>query len=132
MANPMQSTVEYNPNVLRLHYYHDESVAESERTLYNDDGETKQAFEKGIYELLKFKSEFTKNALKIELEAATGAKYATSTKEIEIIIHNINTLPKKVKFRGKRVNFKWNTRSKILQFNITWNTKKERKITIKL
>ncbi|MEM6721862.1 MAG: TIM-barrel domain-containing protein [Bacteroidota bacterium] len=132
VANPMQSTVEYDPNTFQLHYYHDESIAESERELYIDDGETKNAYEKGMYELLEFESEFAKNRLEIELEAETGANYNTSTKAIEVVLHNIQTKPKKIKFRGKRVQFKWNTTYKTVKFVISWDTKKEREITIKL
>ncbi|MCH2192751.1 TIM-barrel domain-containing protein [Kordia sp.] len=132
MASPMQTTTEYNPNTLQLHYYHDESIAKSERNLYNDDGETKNAFEKGMYELLTFESTLKKNRLEIELEADTGKKYASSTKSIQVVIHNMNVKPRKIKFRGKRVKFKWNKTYKTVKFDISWNTKKERKITIKL
>ncbi|AXG68619.1 oligosaccharide 4-alpha-D-glucosyltransferase [Kordia sp. SMS9] len=132
MANLMQTTVEYNPNVFQLHYYHDESIAESERELYIDDGKTKNAYEKGMYELLEFESEFNNNRLDIELEAETGKNYATNTKNIEVILHNITKQPRKIKFRGKRVDFKWNETYKTVKFAITWNTKKEREITIKL
>ncbi len=132
IANPMQTTAMYNPNVLQLHYYHDESIAESERELYIDDGATKKAYEKGMYELLEFESEFENNRLEIELEAETGKNYATNTKNIEVVIHNINQKPRKIKFRGKRVDFKWNTTYKTVTFNISWNTKKEREIIVKL
>ncbi|WP_298509270.1 TIM-barrel domain-containing protein [uncultured Kordia sp.] len=132
IANPMQTTAAYNPNVVQLHYYHDESISESERKLYNDDGETKNAYEKGMYELLTFESEFGNNRLLIELEAEIGKNYASSTKEMEVIIHNIQKKPRKIKFRGKRVKFDWNNTYKTVKFTISWNTKKERKITIKL
>jgi alpha-glucosidase (family GH31 glycosyl hydrolase) len=132
MANPMQTTAEYDPNVLQLHYYHDQSVAESERELYIDNGTTKNAYEKGMYELLEFESEFENKRLEIELEAETGSNYATNTKAIEIVVHNIDKKPKKIKFRGKRIKFDYSENSKLVKFTITWNTKKERKITIKL
>ncbi|EDP96605.1 TIM-barrel domain-containing protein [Kordia algicida OT-1] len=132
IANQMQTTAMYNPNKLQLHYYHDESITESEREMYIDDGETKNAFEKGMYELLGFESKLKKNRLEIELEAETGKNYATSTKNIEVVVHNIHKKPNKVKFRGKRVDFKWNKTYNTIRFTIAWNTKKERKITIKL
>ncbi|WP_430411270.1 TIM-barrel domain-containing protein [Kordia sp.] len=132
IATRMQSTADYNPNVFSLHYYHDKSSAKSEREMYIDDGETKNAFEKGMYELLEFESEFEKDQLEIELEAETGKNYATSTKEIQVVIHNINKKPRKIKFRGRRVKFDWNKNNQTVTFNIRWNTKKEREIVIKL
>ncbi|PTX60175.1 oligosaccharide 4-alpha-D-glucosyltransferase [Kordia periserrulae] len=132
MAKPMQTTANYDANQLELHYYHDETVAESERTLYNDDGETKHAFEKGMYELLEFESEFENNRLELELEAEIGENFTPTTKEIDVIVHNIQKKPRKVKFRGKRVDFSWSKNNKTLRFTITSNTKKEREITIKL
>ncbi|WP_420570921.1 TIM-barrel domain-containing protein [Kordia sp.] len=132
IANPMQSTSEYDPNKLQLHYYNDESIPESERKMYVDDGDTKQAYEKGMYELLTFKSAQKKKHLELKLSAETGKHYSTSTKNIEVVVHNINSKPRKIKFRGKRVKFKWNKNYKTVKFIIDWNTKKERKITIKL
>lgn len=132
MAKPIQTTSEYDGSTFELHYYHDEKIKKSERAMYNDDGETKNAYEKGMYELLAFESELKKNSLEIELEAETGENYATNTKNIEVVVHNIHKKPRKVKFRGKRVNFKWNKTYNTIKFKITWHTKKEREITIKL
>lgn len=132
MAKPMLTTANYEQNSFDLHYYHEETITESERRMYIDDGETKNTFEKGMYELLEFESEFTKNRLKIELEAEIGATYTATSKNITVTIHNINTKPKKIKFHGKRVKFDWNTEKKTVTFDIKWNTKKERHITIKL
>ena len=132
MAKPMQTTANYDANRLELHYYHDETVAESERMLYNDDGETKNAFEKGMYELLEFESEFENNRLEIELEAEIGENFSATTKEIDVIVHNIDKKPRKIKFRGRRVKFDWNATQKTVRFTVTWNTEKEREITIKL
>jgi len=132
MAKPMLTTANYDPNVFGLHYYHDKSIGKSHGKLYTDNGETKNAFEKGMYELLKFESKSEKSKLEIELEAETGANYTTSSKKMEVVVHNITEKPRKLKFRGKRVKFKWNKTYKTVRFNITWNTKKERKITIKL
>jgi alpha-glucosidase (family GH31 glycosyl hydrolase) len=132
MGKPMQTTANYDANRLELHYYHDETIAESERMLYNDDGETKNAFEKGMYELLEFESEFENNRLEIELEAEIGENFSATTKEIDVIVHNIDKKPRKIKFRGRRVKFDWNATQKTVRFTVTWNTKKEREITIKL
>ena len=132
MAKPIQTTANYNANVFDLHYYHDPAVAESERKLYNDDGKTKKAFEKGMYELLEFESEFEEDQLEIELEAEIGDNFSPVTKDITVIVHNIQKKPRKVKFRGRRLKFDWNEAKRTLTFDIRWNTDKEREITIKL
>lgn len=132
MAKPMMTTADYDANTFDLHYYHDESIHESERMLYNDDGLLANAFEKGNYELLEFESEFKNNKLEIELEAETGIHYATSTKKINVFIHNIKKKPRKVKFSGKRVPFDWNEAQQTVTFTIKWNTAKEREVNIKL
>jgi oligosaccharide 4-alpha-D-glucosyltransferase len=132
MAKPMMTTADYDSSTFDLHYYHDESILKSTGEMYDDNGETKHAFEKGNYELLTFESEFEKGQLEIDLEAETGSNFSTNTKEITVVIHNIDKKPRKVKFRGKRIHFDWNTTKNTLTFSVVWNTKKEREITIKL
>ena len=132
MAKPMQTTANYDSNTFDLHYYHDESIAESERMLYNDNGLLANAYEKGDFELLEFESEFEKNRLEIELEAENGENFSSNTKTITMIVHNIVKKPRKVKFSGKRIQFEWKEDKQTLTFTIAWNTAKERDIKIKL
>ncbi|RAJ18182.1 TIM-barrel domain-containing protein [Olleya aquimaris] len=130
-AKPMQSIVEYNGNTFDLHYYFDASVAESERTLYNDDGNTKNAFEKGNYEILEFEAETLSNNLELEFEAEIGANYSASTKTIDVIIHNFPKSPKRIKFNRNKIEFNYNEVSKTLTFQVKWNTSKEVEAQIK-
>ncbi len=132
MAKPMQSTKEYDGNDLELHFYFDNSVTESKGELYNDDGITPNAFENGAYELLHFESELEKKQLELDFEAETGKAFQTSNKTMEVIIHNISTKPKKVKVDGKKVEFNWNSSSKILTISMEWNTRKESEVKINL
>jgi len=131
MAKPMQTTSEYDGNTFELHYYHDESIHESERMLYNDDGLLANAFENEKYELLEFESELKRNRLEIELEAEIGEHFSSNTKTITLVIHNFNKKPRKVKFSGKRIPFDWNEVQQTVTFTIKWNTAKERKVNIK-
>ncbi|AXO81841.1 DUF5110 domain-containing protein [Olleya aquimaris] len=130
-AKPMQSTAEYDGNTFDLHYYFDTSVTESERTLYNDDGSTKNAFEKGNYEILEFEAETTSNNLELEFEAEIGVNYSASTKQIDVIIHNFPKAPKRIKFNRKKIEFNYNEVSKTLTFQVKWNTSKEVEAQIK-
>ncbi|MDO6622430.1 glycoside hydrolase family 31 protein [Oceanihabitans sp. 1_MG-2023] len=130
-AKPMQSTAEYNGNTFYLHYYFDASVAESERTLYNDDGATKNAFEKGQYEILEFEAETSNNNLELEFEAETGAKYVTTTKNLDVVIHHFPKAPKRIKSNGEKLDFNYDANSKTLRFNLMWNTSNSLETQIK-
>ena len=132
MAKPMMTTANYDSNTFDLHYYHDESINESERFMYNDDGLLANAYEKGSYELLAFEAEFEKKELELEFEAENGANFSANTKTITLVIHNISKKPRKVKFRGKRIQFDWNEQTQRLTCTIKWNTAKERTLKIKL
>ncbi|WP_338356508.1 TIM-barrel domain-containing protein [Yeosuana marina] len=132
MAKPMQSTESYNGNDLELHYYNDTSIVESERQFYNDDGKTSKAFEKGQYELLEFEFESEKKQVEFEFESEIGPNYSPSIKHIELIVHNFKKEPKRIKVESKRVEFKWNKDNKTLIVPISWNTKNELEIKIKI
>src|SRR5690606_21694689 len=93
-----------------LHYYYDASVAESEGQLYNDDGLTADAYEKGRYELMNFESEVSKKKIEMEFarlsdgqEAEIGNTFQAQTKFIDLVLHHINDQPKQIKINGKRV-----------------------------
>jgi alpha-glucosidase (family GH31 glycosyl hydrolase) len=132
MAELVQSTANYNLENFDLHYYHDNSVEESEGFIYNDDGYTMNAFEKGMYEKLFFEAEIEGSWLEIDFEAETGANYKTKNKQINLIVHNISWLPKTIKVDGKKVNVNWNKENNTLSTPVTWNTSKEIEVKIKL
>jgi alpha-glucosidase (family GH31 glycosyl hydrolase) len=108
MAKLVQSTDDYKLNHFDLHYYHYNSIKASHRFVYHDDGLTSHAFEKNMYEKLTFEAKLKNKWLEIDFEAETGSKYNTNTKEINIIIHNIDWKPKRIIVNGKKVDFIWN------------------------
>jgi alpha-glucosidase (family GH31 glycosyl hydrolase) len=63
----IQNTTQYSLSNFDLHYYFDEKTPNSEGKLYNDDGLTANAFEKGEYELLHFYGQAKSNKLEIKL-----------------------------------------------------------------
>jgi oligosaccharide 4-alpha-D-glucosyltransferase len=132
LAKPMQTTVEYNSNNFSLHYYYDASVKTSEGQLYNDDGETANAFEKGEYELFQFEAEIENRWLEIEFEAEIGKNFSSEIKQIEFIVHNIAKEPKRIKINGKKVSVSWNSQKKTLSIPVNWDTNKALEISIKL
>lgn len=130
LTKVVQTTDNYNGNYLELHYWFDDSVKESERTIYNDDGLTANAFEIGAYELLEFEAYIEKKYLEIDLEAEFGENWKPKQKEVVLVLHNINWKPKRVKVdnKRKRIDVENNT----LKIPMKWNTEKELKIKISL
>ncbi len=130
MAYPMQHTKDYNPNKIQLHYYHDPSVYISKRELYNDDGLTARAYEKGLYEKLFFQSDLRGNSLDITLKAEIGENFESTIKEIELIIHNIQQYPRSIKIGTKKVEA--GLYKNKLKIPVQWNPKEKLKVKIKL
>ncbi|MFK5959246.1 MAG: glycoside hydrolase family 31 protein [Lutibacter sp.] len=124
----IQNTTNYNLKIFDLHFYFDETVSESEDKLYNDDGETKNAYEKGLYEIIEFESEYKNNRLHIEIEHELGGNYQFSSRKINLIIHNISRKPKKI----KGYTFDWNDNNKILKILVSINNPSEKSIKIRL
>ncbi|RXJ49898.1 glycoside hydrolase family 31 protein [Gelidibacter gilvus] len=132
MAKPMQSTKDYDGNTFELHYYYDASVLESEGQLYNDDGLTADAYEKGHYELMVFSSKVSAKEIEIELSTDIGSDYQSQTKSIELVLQNISVKPKSVKIGRKKTDFTYNKDQKTTTIPLKWNTSKELKLNIKL
>jgi len=127
MIKTIQNTTKYNLNKFDLHFYFDENVSESKGSLYNDDGETPNAFEKGKFEIITFESEKTSKGLEIEIEQELGGNFEFSSKEIQLIIHNISKQPKKV----KGYNYRWDKETKRLIINVSLGSKTSKSIKIK-
>jgi len=131
MANQMQTTKNYDANNFKLHYYNDISVTTSKGKLYNDDGLTVNAHGKEQYEILYFYSEYKKRRLEFEFERSTGINYDSKNIQIDLIVHNIQKRPKRVKINKKKREFNWDITSNTISIPIKWGTLKEKKITIK-
>ena len=128
MSELVQTTDNYKADKLELHYYFDETVKESERQFYNDDGITANAFEKGAYEILEFEAELSNRILEIDFESEFGENWNPSEKEIKLIIHNVNWNPKKIRVNGKKIRVL--SKENKLEIPLKWNPKKELKIKI--
>ncbi len=88
MAKVVQTTDDYNLNEFEVHYFFDQSVKQSFDEVYNDDGKTPNAFEKEMYEKIKFSSKIDRSNLKIEAETLKGKNYKGADKKVKLIIHN--------------------------------------------
>lgn len=104
MVPDFQSTKDYSSATLNLHYYHDATVASSKGQMYEDDGETKGAFDKKQYELLSFESAYIDQALEITIKSK-GYNYPgkPESREITLHIHNIDEVPAFIRVDGKKL-----------------------------
>jgi oligosaccharide 4-alpha-D-glucosyltransferase len=104
MIEPIQNTSKYSLESFKLHYYYDETVKNSSGKLYNDDGVTANAFEKGQYEMLNFTSTDDGKALVIKISTTVGKNFTSTDKNVSLLIHNMNA-PRRIFVNGQeRIN----------------------------
>jgi hypothetical protein len=117
MIETIQNTSKYSLENFNLHYYFDENVKNSSGKLYNDDGTTPNAFEKGQYEMLTFTSTNDGKSLVIKLNTTVGKNFTSANKDVSVLIHNIKPKAKRIFVNGQEQIFK--TFHEPLQVNVT-------------
>ncbi len=132
MAQPMQSTKEYDGNTLDIHYFYHADAGSTTATVYNDDGLTFKAYEKGEYELLQFKAVADEESIALTLSAEIGANYVAQDKSLYLVIRSIDRDPAQVTVNGETVISTWNWDEQRLSFAIDWNTAEDAEIIIEL
>ena len=132
MSKTIQSTKEYNTNDLIVHYFFDPSVSSSQSIVYNDNGETIDAFKKGMYDLLEFKAEYEGQWLHLKLEAEIGDNYRAQDKTIILVLRNISQLPNQVKVDREQVKSTYSNKDKTLTIVLKWDSSEEKTIEIEL
>ncbi|MCD2519457.1 DUF5110 domain-containing protein [Massilia sp. G4R7] len=115
MAKVVQSTRDYSTRSIDLHYYHDASVAKGEGKMYDDDGETADAYAKGRYEIVRFASQYAGGKLEIRFSTETGKAQAASERGFALKVHNVQARPRAVTVDGKAVRFSWNDQHNLLE-----------------
>ena len=128
MIKTIQTTKNYTLKTIDLHFYKDKEVKESKGYLYNDDGETPNAFEKGKFEIINFNSRLKRGNLTINIDFKIGKNFNFSSKEITLIVHNVSKKPRKI----KGYNFKWNKENETLQILVKVTNSTPKIIIIKL
>ncbi|WP_298540670.1 TIM-barrel domain-containing protein [uncultured Aquimarina sp.] len=132
MVETVQHTEAYSTKELILHYYYDTTVKNGVGKLYDDDGKTPNAYEKGKYEILNFESKNTDTTLSINLKANTGNDYTKTTRKISLIVHNVEKAPKSVTVGSKTVGTDWNEKDNSLSIDFEWNSAVIEKVEIQL
>ena len=128
----IQNTTQYSSQELELHYYHDQSVAQSQGYLYDDDGVTAQAIEKSAYALLRFHSSYQHKLLTLKMTSETGARYVQTDRSLDFVVHNIIARPEKVLVGGKAVDFEWNQQNQSLKLALQWKMKSDVQNVVKI
>ena len=105
MIKTIQNTSKYSLDKLDLHFFFDEKTPKSEGKLYNDDGQSPNAFEKGAYEILNFSNNSNDKTVNLTIQTETGKSFQSKDKEIHLILHNLNGKIKKVTVDGKNITF---------------------------
>jgi len=128
MIKTIQNTEQYSLKNFDLHYYFNQDVKKSTGKLYNDDGATPNAYEKGKYEILTFQSLVKSKEISIEINSKVGKDFQASDKEITLIIHSIPVPPKKI----KKYRSDWDVEKHQLKIIIPYkNSKQTIKIKLK-
>lgn len=125
MKAEAKSTNSYHLNSFDMHFFTDESVDNSSYKLYNDDGKTPEAFEKGIYEMMHFSSENNEDVLKIQYKHEKGDDWTCEQeKNVRFIVHNTTKKPRKILLNGEKQDKKqwnWNREKSNLTINVILN-----------
>lgn len=131
MSPLVQTTKNYSINNLNLHYYFDSAVKSSKSKLYNDDGLTSEAFEKGRYEIINFSSETAQDQLQIHIDLDKG-NILSVDKKINLIVHNLDRKPKKIRLNGEKVRTHFDKKTKSLTLDLICGNIKSNKVIIHL
>ena len=128
LIKTIQNTSKYNLDTFDLHYYYDPKTNKSNAQLYNDDGATPSAFEKGAYEIFDFDASATTKFINLKINTTVGKIYQSTTKKINIIIHNVLSKPKKLTVNSQQATFVLVKKTLKVQINLDDSITKELKI----
>jgi oligosaccharide 4-alpha-D-glucosyltransferase len=120
MTAPIANTAEYDPAHLEIHFYADESAPESRGQLYDDDGRSPGALADRQYELLRFRSARTGNALDLYV-AGERHDYPgrPPARTLRFVIHGLAAQPARVAIDGQDTAAAW--QDGLLAFDLLWN-----------
>ncbi|HLO89952.1 MAG TPA: TIM-barrel domain-containing protein [Lentimicrobium sp.] len=126
MSTVSKSTINYTLDLFEMNYYADPLVNKSTYTLYNDDGKTPDAYEKGLYELYNFTADNTSEKLILDLQKVTPVSaYASVVNTIKFNIYNLDAKPVEISINGaivKPSDIMWNPVTSKLMFEAKCTT----------
>ncbi|MBP6586521.1 MAG: DUF5110 domain-containing protein [Flavobacterium sp.] len=128
MIKTIQNTSKYSLADFDLHYYFDTKTTQNSGKLYNDDGTTANAFEKGAFEILNFNGNANGKTVVVKLNSEIGKNFQSFDKNVALIVHNIKA--KSVTVNGKTIAFK--TVKNNIEIPVSWKKGTEAEIKIQL
>jgi len=132
LAKLVQTTDDYMTSAFELHYYHDAHVAQSTGKLYDDDGKTPDAFEKGDYQVLHFASSYAGKTLTLKLQAEIGKQQQAAPRQIAVTVHGIAKHPQRVAIAGHVVAYRWDAQHKLLHVPVQWGGQADLSVEMQL
>jgi oligosaccharide 4-alpha-D-glucosyltransferase len=101
----IQSTKNYSSKQLNIDYYADASVTQSNYQMYDDDGKTYQAQQRGLFELLNFSAKQSQEQLTIHLSRQLHKTYQNmpTQREILLTVHNWLKKPAQIIFNKQKL-----------------------------
>ena len=132
MAPLVQSTRDYSTRHLELHYYHDRTVSHGSGKVYDDDGETPEAFEKGKYELLHLASSASGGVLELSVLSQVGADYARPARSLAVVVHNVAARPVAVQADGAPARFSYDAALRRVTVELPASVAPRRRVTVRL
>ena len=123
MIKTIQNTEQYSIANFDLHYYYDKSVISSKSQLYQDDGKTSEAFEKGLYEILDFETVVKKKSIILTIDTAIGSEYKSQDKKMNLVVHNFSEKPEKIISNGKKIKFEYANNTIVVEVALELNNK---------
>jgi len=126
MSLASKSTIHYSLDEFELNYYADPLVQKSAYRLYNDDGITPDAFEKGSYELYNFSANNNEEKLILQMQKNTGdEQYAKKKSTVRLCVFNLADRPQGITINGKAMSAKqimWNPVKNKLMIDVECTT----------
>ncbi|MCB0807199.1 MAG: DUF5110 domain-containing protein, partial [Bacteroidales bacterium] len=121
MVEPVMNTDQYSTQKLILHYFADPTVVSGSGKLYDDDGKTPHAFEKGLAELILMNAGNSAEKIELSMQGEPGPLSAASEREITLIVHNLNKEPQMVRDGKFEIPFVYYKNEKKLEATFSYN-----------
>jgi len=123
MTRKAVSSSQYSLDKFDLHYYAGSTMGESTYKLYNDDGETPEAFEKGQYEIMQFTAHSVGKSLIFSIiKISPNEEFSSTHNAVTLKVHNLTMKPDGLKIDNSFVSpreWKWNETEKLLEFTVS-------------
>lgn len=133
-ADLVQTLDDYSVSHLNLHWFYDADATEYSTALFHDDGETREAFERGMYEKLHLETatSYDDRFMSLLLTRETGDNFKASFSDITLHIRGMMQAPQTILLDGSPVEFEHDSASGIITVERFSMSNEEHEIQIQL